>query len=289
MVLAQFCFMVEGIHLSMKQAPLQINSKKRVYEFWNETTCGTQYSDKDKFTKPYFEDIENYRYSVEPQIFSFAQFTRFYGKKVLEVGIGAGTDFLQWIRAGAKAYGIDLTPEAIRHIEKRLEVYHLKAEEIKVADSESIPYEDNTFDLVYSWGVIHHTPDTRKALREIVRVIRPGGMGKIMVYHKHSLSAFYLWLRKAFFAFRPWKTFSWCLYHYQENIGTKAFTIKEIRTMLKDFPVANVQIRSHITYCDTLEYHNRMLARRMGEILSYIFSNARVGWFLTIQFEKEKA
>ena len=87
--------------------------KEEVREFWNAQACGTQNIDKEKFTLEYFEQIEKERYELQPEIFSFAQFTRFHGKKLLEVGVGAGTDFLQWVRAGADCYGIDLTDEAI--------------------------------------------------------------------------------------------------------------------------------------------------------------------------------
>ncbi|MBL4587981.1 class I SAM-dependent methyltransferase, partial [Candidatus Babeliales bacterium] len=144
--------------------------KKKMFEYWNAASCGTELTDKKKFSKSYFEEIEEIRYKIEPEIHSFAQFTRFYNKKVLEVGVGAGTDFMQWIRAGANAYGIDLTAEAIDNVRHRLQVYELSAEEIRQADAEQLPYENNSFDLVYSWGVIHHSPNTEQCLKEIVRV-----------------------------------------------------------------------------------------------------------------------
>jgi len=127
------------------------------------------------YSKEYFEEIERRRYDPvvgEPEIFSFAQFTRYSGKKILEVGVGAGTDFIQWVRAGAVAYGIDLTEKAIEHVRRRLEVYNLHAADIRVGDAENLPYEDNTFDLVYSFGVIHHSPDTERALSEIITLQR---------------------------------------------------------------------------------------------------------------------
>ena len=95
---------------------------------------------------------EGFRYQIEPEIFAFAQFTRYRGQRLLEVGIGAGTDFLQWVRAGAKAHGVDLSREAVDHVKHRLQVYGLSAEDVRVADAENLPYEDNTFDVVYSWG-----------------------------------------------------------------------------------------------------------------------------------------
>ena len=75
--------------------------KAEVQTYWNSSPCGTEFSSAERYSKNYFDEIEQHRYLVEPEIFAFAQFTRFYGKKVLEVGIGAGTDFVQWVRSGA--------------------------------------------------------------------------------------------------------------------------------------------------------------------------------------------
>src|SRR6185295_5585089 len=87
--------------------------KGQVRDYWNEQPCGTQFANSEKFTRQYFDEIEDHRYRVEPEIMSFAQFTRFHGASVLEVGVGAGTDFTQWVRAGALVYGIDATDEGV--------------------------------------------------------------------------------------------------------------------------------------------------------------------------------
>jgi hypothetical protein len=82
--------------MQMEQDQAQL--KNNVREYWNHASCGTEFIDSPKFSQAYFEDIENFRYTIEPEIFSFAQFSRFRDKKVLEVGVGAGTDFIQWVR-----------------------------------------------------------------------------------------------------------------------------------------------------------------------------------------------
>ena len=79
--------------------------KGQIKEYWNREICGTAVASSEKYSRQYFDEIEDSRYSIEPEVFSFAQFTRFRCQKVLEVGVGAGTDFIQWVRAGAKAYG----------------------------------------------------------------------------------------------------------------------------------------------------------------------------------------
>jgi ubiquinone/menaquinone biosynthesis C-methylase UbiE len=259
--------------------------KSQVRDYWGKEPCGTAIAKSKEFSREYFDEIETYRYHVEPEIFSFAQFTRFRGCKVLEVGVGAGTDFIQWVRAGALAYGVDLTAESIEHVKKRLEVYGLKAEEVRVADAENLPYPDNQFDLVYSWGVIHHTPDTIKALEEIIRVNRPGGMCKIMVYNRHSLSAFYKYLCWGLLRGRPFRSISWLLSHHQESIGTKAFTIGEIKAILSRYPVGKVKIQAHVTKYDLL-YNQPLWLRIPAYVLACLFGFDRVGWFMTIEFEK---
>src|SRR5215813_13114042 len=99
--------------------------KSEVKAFWNRQSCETQYARSEKFTRDYFEQIEQWRYADQPFIHSFAQFTRYHDKRVLEVGFGAGTDFIQWLRAGAVASGIDLTEEAFENLSRRIRIYGL--------------------------------------------------------------------------------------------------------------------------------------------------------------------
>jgi 2-polyprenyl-3-methyl-5-hydroxy-6-metoxy-1,4-benzoquinol methylase len=95
--------------------------KAEVKAYWNRQSCETDHARAQKFSREYFEEIERFRYSTQPFIHSFAQFTRYHGKRVLEVGFGAGTDFIQWLRAGAIVSGIDLTEEALANLTHRIE------------------------------------------------------------------------------------------------------------------------------------------------------------------------
>src|SRR5258706_4975316 len=170
--------------------------KSEVKAFWNSQCCDTQHTVAGKFTREYFEQIERWRYADQPFIHAFAQFSRYHKKKVLEVGFGAGTDFIQWLRAGAVASGIDLTPEALDNLTHRIAVYQLPPPaSIQVADAEKLPFESNRFDLGYSFGVLHHTPNTELALQELVRVVRPGGEVKVMLYNRHSIYAVNQWVK----------------------------------------------------------------------------------------------
>ncbi|ROL62146.1 class I SAM-dependent methyltransferase [Bacteroidetes/Chlorobi group bacterium ChocPot_Mid] len=260
--------------------------KNEVHNFWNQSACGTFLVDKEKYTLEYFEDLEKLRYSMQPEIPIFAKFAESEGKKVLEVGVGAGTDFLQWVRSGAIAYGIDLTEEAIEHVKHRLNLYNLKAEQYAVADSEHLPFADNTFDIVYSWGVIHHTPDTQKALHEIVRVCKPNGTIKVMIYHRHSLLAYFFWIKHALLKFRPWKSISWILWNYMESKGTKAFTKKEVIKMLENQPVEIINIHPVLSYYDRLERFNKLF-QIISKFASILLGGNKVGWELLIELQKK--
>jgi SAM-dependent methyltransferase len=227
--------------------------KGQVQQFWNQQSCDTQVASSAKFSREYFEEIENFRYRDQPFIHSFAQFTRFRGRRVLEVGFGAGTDFIQWLRAGALATGIDLTPEALENLSRRIEIYDLpKPERICVGDAENLPFATDSFDLGYSFGVLHHSPDTIKGIRELVRVIRPGGELKIMLYNRHSIFAVNQWIKHALLKARPWKSIAQVIYDHVESIGTKAYTRHELRDILSSLPLEDIQIHTEITSADYL-------------------------------------
>lgn len=261
--------------------------KQEVKNYWNQAACGTEFIQLTKFSKEYFEAIEAFRYKVEPEIFAFAQFTRYHGKKVLEVGVGAGTDFLQWVRAGAITYGIDLTEEAIAHAHHRLMLYDLAAKDLQVGDAENIPYEKNQFDLVYSWGVIHHSPNTFKALEELIRVTKPGGTIKIMIYNRNSLFAFYQYLNHALLRGKPFRSFKKVLYYHQESLGTQAFTLSEAKQLLAKCPVTIKHISAPVTKHDLL-YYKSSIAKGFAYLLACIWGWNTSGWFMMIELEKNK-
>ncbi len=264
----------------------QAHLKNQVKNYWNTAACGTEFINQQKFSREYFEAIESFRYTIEPEIFSFAQFTRFHDKKILEIGVGAGTDFLQWARAGADCYGIDLTEEAIEHVKHRFSLYGLQATELQVADAEKLPYAENNFDMVYSWGVIHHSPDTIKSLHEIIRVTKPGGTIKLMIYNRNSLFAFYRYVQYALLKGKPFWSFKKVLYYHQESPGTKAFTFKEVRTILKDLPVTTISLVAPATKHDLLYYKAKPF-QWLAYVIASLCGWNRVGWFMMIELQKK--
>ena len=159
--------------------------KERVRAFWQAHPCGTKFSDAEMGTPEFFELVEAHRYTKEWHIPEAAGFAETRGLRVLEIGCGLGTDGAQFAQAGAHYTGIDLTEAAIELARKRFELSGLIGE-FWVADAENLDFADDSFDRVYSHGVLHHTPDTARAIAEIHRVLKPGGSGMIMLYHRGS-------------------------------------------------------------------------------------------------------
>lgn len=190
------------------------------------------------------------RYELEPFIESFARFDEARDLDVLEIGVGLGADHQRFAQAGARLAGIDLTERAVEHSRKRLRLFGLESD-LRVADAESLPFADESFDLVYSWGVLHHSPNTARAIDETWRVLRRGGAAKIMIHHKRSLVGYMLWLRYGLLAGKPWRSLDDIYAHYLESPGTKAYTVDEARALFRKF--SEVRVSTVLTHGDLLE------------------------------------
>lgn len=259
--------------------------KEEVRDYWNQESCGTFAATSEKFSKEYYNEIEAYRYRVEPEILSFAKFYESKGKKVLEVGVGAGTDFSQWCKNGAFANGIDLTQEGITHVQTRLNLFNLSCDSLRVGDAENIPFESDSFDIVYSWGVIHHSPNTEKAFSELVRVCKPGGAIRFMVYHLDSINTWYFWLKHSLLKGRWNKDRQWALWHFMESSGTKAYSHRSMKEMVEKYAIKNLVIESPFTYYDDMSRFG-FLGKCLNVFNQIFFSREKHGWFLKVSLNK---
>lgn len=148
--------------------------KDSVRDFWDKASCGEDLYLSSTSREGYCEQAKA-RYRLEGEmIFPFAHFQDSRGLKVLEIGVGLGADHQQFAQAGALLTGIDLTPRSVAHTRQRLESFGFNPS-LKEADAENLPFADYCFDLVYSWGVLHHSPDTQTAVNEVFRVLKWGG------------------------------------------------------------------------------------------------------------------
>jgi 2-polyprenyl-3-methyl-5-hydroxy-6-metoxy-1,4-benzoquinol methylase len=165
----------------------------QVRSYWDRRPCNIRHSPKPVGTREYFDEVEARKYFVEPHIPRFAEFERWRGKKVLEIGCGIGTDTVNFARHGAMVTAVDLSPQSLDLARRRVEVYGLQqnvhfysgsAEEL----TSFVLVEP--YDLIYSFGVIHHTPHPERVLEQMRRYAKPGTTVKIMVYHRHSWKVF---------------------------------------------------------------------------------------------------
>jgi ubiquinone/menaquinone biosynthesis C-methylase UbiE len=113
-------------------------------------------------------------------------YDKYSGKAVLEIGCGMGAMAMNWARAGARMTAVDLTEVAVAQTQRRMALYGLVAD-IRQADARILPFADASFDYVYSWGVLHHSPDLTRSIAEAMRVLKPGGGFGVMLYHRHSI------------------------------------------------------------------------------------------------------
>lgn len=174
----------------MKASRLQTGDqyKDQAQDQWDNNPCGSHYAKTtERNTLEWYLEIERFRYGeYAPWMPKTIEFSRHAGESVLEIGGGMGTDLAQFAMHGAKVTDIDLSAGHLAHAQENFRLRGLKGEFVH-HDAETLPFPDDSFDLVYSIGVIHHTPNTQQVVNEIHRVLKPGGKVIIMVYAENSL------------------------------------------------------------------------------------------------------
>ena len=207
--------------------------KSDVAEFWNAEPCGSRYlGDLLEFDCHAAE-----RYRLEPHIPHFARFSSSAGLRVLEIGVGMGADYEQWLKVGADATGVDLSANSLARAQARCKRSGLKPD-LRLADAENLPFPNGTFDVVYSYGVMHHSPDTERCLHEAWRILKPGATVRIMLYHHASLTGLMLWLRYGVWRGQSLKR---CVYERLESPGTKSFSKREVMKMMSHFDDVRIE------------------------------------------------
>ncbi len=162
-------------------------SPENIAEFWERHPCGSDFVEFSEWKKFFFE-YDKYKYSNESHILKELANIDWNNKKVLEIGLGQGSEAQKIILKGALYNGIDITSESIKRIKLRCELFNLPYESLKLNNAEEIDFPDNYFDIVFSHGVIHHSPRIQKIVSEIYRVLKPGGEFVIMLYHRNSVN-----------------------------------------------------------------------------------------------------
>jgi 2-polyprenyl-3-methyl-5-hydroxy-6-metoxy-1,4-benzoquinol methylase len=267
-----------------EQTPIE-----EVKEFWDRRPCNIRHSPKPVGTREYFDEVEARKYLVEPHIPGFAEFSRWAGKRVLEIGCGIGTDTINFARAGAEVTAVELSEQSLAVASKRAEVYGLddrirfysgNAEQL----SSFVPRD--TYDLVYSFGVIHHTPRPERVLQEVDGYLVPDGALKVMVYHRRSWKTAQVVLTEG--KGRFWRTSELLARHSEAQTGspvTYTYTRRELTDMLQRnrFSVADLRVEHIFPYrvSDYVRYrYSKPLHFRVIPDSVFRWFEHRIGWHL---------
>jgi ubiquinone/menaquinone biosynthesis C-methylase UbiE len=263
--------------------------KDQVQDQWNEDACGSQYVEKAQpGTLEWYLEAERYRYDVYgPWMPKVMEFAKHRGKKVIEIGGGMGTDLAQFAKNGAIVTDFDLSAGHLEHARTSFRLRGLQGEFVH-GDGENIPFPDDTFDVVYSNGVIHHTPDTIGVVRNMHRILKPGGKAIIMVYAENS---WHYWreqvLRLGVEQGRiPRNSMGWIMSGSVEMNSkgqrplVKVYTRKRLRRMFEEVGFKRISI-----------VQTQMVKGELPGFLSWIppnFAARFVGWNLVIKAYKSE-
>jgi 2-polyprenyl-3-methyl-5-hydroxy-6-metoxy-1,4-benzoquinol methylase len=276
---------------AMQSEELQIG---RVKEYWDRRPCNIRHSPKPVGTKEYFDEVEARKYFVEPHIPEFAQFDRWRGKKVLEIGCGIGTDTINFARHGAQVTAVDLSEKSLEIARARSIVYRMhdcvrfisgNAEEL----SRFVPVEP--YDLIYSFGVIHHTPRPEIALKQLRQYARTGTTLKIMVYHRYAWKVIWILLTEGKGQF--WRLPELVARNSEAQTGcpiTYTYTRRELRELCErsGFRVTGISVDHIFPYCipDYVKYrYRKVLYFRWMPQTAFRWLERRIGWHLCVTAE----
>jgi SAM-dependent methyltransferase len=214
-----------------------------VKQYWDRRPCNIRHSARDVGTREYFDEVEQRKYFVEPHIPGFAQFERWRGKEVLEIGCGIGTDSCNFVRNGADLTVVELSTESVSIARKRLELYGLNANLINgnAEELDQLLPPDQKFDLIYSFGVIHHTPHPQKVIEAIAKRLKPQGELRLMLYARFSWKVLWIYLR--YIWFEPWNWRCLPAKYSEAQIGSPAsyvYSFQEARELLRGLKVTDM-------------------------------------------------
>lgn len=171
---------------------------EQVEEYWDRRPCNIRHSPSEVGTRQYFDEVETRKYFVEPHIPRFAGFECWREKRVLEIGCGIGTDTINFARHGAWVTAVELSEASLKIARQRAEVYglgdHICFYQAN-AENMSQVVAVEPYDLIYSFGVIHHTPNPERVVDQIRHYVRPGSTIKLMVYNRYSWKVWWIVLK----------------------------------------------------------------------------------------------
>jgi ubiquinone/menaquinone biosynthesis C-methylase UbiE len=266
----------------MKKEDATVEAQKQ----WNTNPCGEVEGEKNSID--YFKNVEKARYSQQKWQKDYFKFDDFGGKKILEIGIGHGTDLIQFAKSGAICYGVDITD---KHLELTQANFNLQKLDVTLykSDASQMPFEDSYFDCIYSFGVIHHIPDAENVIKECFRILKPGGKIMLAFYYKYSAFSILIkflnhglvngWLFKMGF-----KGLLSTIEFGADGVNIKPFvklySKKDMRRLLGDFQIDDISIHQIEESHFWPNWLNKLSRSRLSDLES------RFGWYIACKAEK---
>ena len=253
-----------------------------------------------EFSKEFFNEIDNRFFSNSMDYLPFKKvpfdplidFENLKTKVVLEIGVGNGSHASLLAKHSKSFTGIDLTEYAVKSTSTRFKVFGLPGT-IKRMDAESLEFKDESFDFVWSWGVIHHSSNTRKILEEINRVLKPGGEATIMVYYR-SLWSYYI-VNGFIHGILMGKLFkNHSLHSLNQNLTDGAiaryYTKSDWSQLVNDlFKITSIKIcgmKAEMFPIPPGNFKNQMMKSTPSGFTRYLTNNCRLGTFLVSKLIK---
>lgn len=260
-----------------------------VKNYWNSRPCNIRHSDKEIGTRAYFDEVEFKKHFVEPHIKSFADFKRWKGKKILEIGCGLGTETICFAKEGANVTAVDLSEKSLELAKKRAEIYEIfdkikfyqcNAEEL----DKTVPIEK--YDLIWSFGVIHHSPHPEKIINCIKKYMAPHTELRIMVYNKMSWKVFWIFLKYGKGVF--WNLNTLIAKNSEAQTGcpvTYTYTKRSIQKLLNGLKINNIsaehifpyRIKDYVKHRYVTVWYFRWMPEKWFKWLE-----KRIGWHMCV-------
>lgn len=272
-------------------------SLKSIKDYWLKNPCeewffgpGINCKNINQIDLKQFKLNSSLRYSTEPEVIKFGDFSSLKGLNVLEVGYGLGSDAVLIAKSAKNYNGVDLSEVSYEVTKRRLKLYNLQNTNLSVGSSTDLNYEDDSFDFVYSWGVIHHSGNIRKSLKEIYRVLKKGGRSKIMVYNKNSLIVFVYWIYYSVKDLDFTRNRSNIIANYIESPGTLILSESELKSIINSvgFTVDNIEFYRDFFYI-LRKYPKfiRPFIRIIAKFLSFFLGGEKnIGYFMCANISK---
>ena len=265
-----------------------MHSLQEVKEYWDRRPCNIRHSPKAIGSRDYFDEVESRKYFIEPHIPDFADFPRWRGKDVLEIGCGIGTDSVNFVRNGANLTIVELSSESLAITKKRLELEHLRANLVNgnAEELNELLPPVKKFDLIYSFGVIHHTPHPERVVEAITKRLKPDGELRIMLYARHSWKV--LWIYARYGWREPWNWRKLIAKYSEAQIGSPVsyvYSGREARNLLHEFKIVSMskdhifpyRISDYVQYRYVKNWYFRWMPKEWFRWLE-----RRLGWHLLI-------